>query len=265
MRDWDPLTGPLPPEVPLARAPLVRVIAQIRFPTVASIERTDAIAPFQEAIRSRYTVLRSERTQDLMIGIGTVQATEPQLVWRFSETQDVTGWTLSLASNFLALSTATYTSRDDFMGRLTEGLAALEEIFKPSSFDRIGVRYIDRILGEDLGHVSNFIHTGILGVAALPVGEHSIHAVSDALFSMDDAHLRARWGFLPPRATLDVTAIESVDEKSWILDLDAFTDAQDQFKTELIAQKARYLAERIYAFFRWSVTDEFLRYFGGKL
>ena len=46
-----PLEGPPPPEVPLADSPLVRVIAQVRFPLIASVEKRDFIAPFQEAIR----------------------------------------------------------------------------------------------------------------------------------------------------------------------------------------------------------------------
>ena len=38
-----PLTGPPPPEVPLTDPPLVRVIAQVRFPLIASVEKRDFI------------------------------------------------------------------------------------------------------------------------------------------------------------------------------------------------------------------------------
>ena len=47
----DPLVAPLPAEVPLNHAPLVRVIAQLRFPEILSVEQRDFVAPFQEAIR----------------------------------------------------------------------------------------------------------------------------------------------------------------------------------------------------------------------
>jgi hypothetical protein len=46
-----PLTGPPPAEVPLTDPPLVRVIAQVRFPLIASVEKREFIAPFQEAFR----------------------------------------------------------------------------------------------------------------------------------------------------------------------------------------------------------------------
>ncbi|MGD8207441.1 MAG: TIGR04255 family protein, partial [Thiohalocapsa sp.] len=61
-----PLTGPPPAEVPLSDAPLVRVIAQVRFPLVASVEKGDFIAPFQEAIRAEYPVLRPEQNRSVV-------------------------------------------------------------------------------------------------------------------------------------------------------------------------------------------------------
>ena len=49
----NPLTGSPPPEVPLANAPLIRVIAQVRFPLIASVENRSFVAPFQEATTRR--------------------------------------------------------------------------------------------------------------------------------------------------------------------------------------------------------------------
>jgi hypothetical protein len=43
-----PLSGPLPPEIPLPQAPLVRVLTQIKFPTILSIGTNDSeVAAFQ--------------------------------------------------------------------------------------------------------------------------------------------------------------------------------------------------------------------------
>jgi len=64
----DPLVAPLPAEVPLKNAPLERVIAQLRFPEILSVEQRDFVAPFQEAIRSKYPVLRQEQTQGILLG-----------------------------------------------------------------------------------------------------------------------------------------------------------------------------------------------------
>ena len=58
-----PLKGPPPAEVPLENAPLVRVIAQVRYPLIASLENSSFIGPFQEAIRDDYPTLRPEESR----------------------------------------------------------------------------------------------------------------------------------------------------------------------------------------------------------
>ncbi|HOU92491.1 MAG TPA: TIGR04255 family protein, partial [Polyangiaceae bacterium] len=81
----NPLTAPLPAEVPLPDAPLVRVIGQVRFPPVLSLEKREFIAPFQEAIRSTYPVLRPEQTQGIVLGPQGVAPGPKQIAWRFSD------------------------------------------------------------------------------------------------------------------------------------------------------------------------------------
>ena len=49
-----PLGGPSPAEVSLSAAPLVRVLAQGRFPDVLKIDAKDTVAGFQEEIREDY-------------------------------------------------------------------------------------------------------------------------------------------------------------------------------------------------------------------
>jgi hypothetical protein len=73
---FDPFSSKGPDEVPLERAPLARVIAQVRFPTIVSLGRPEFIGPFQEAIRPRYPILRSEQAAGLTVGpLGSASAT----------------------------------------------------------------------------------------------------------------------------------------------------------------------------------------------
>jgi uncharacterized protein (TIGR04255 family) len=55
-----PLHGPAPAEIPLPKAPLVSVIAQVRFPTLLTVPVAERIIGFQEAIRDRYPYLNRE-------------------------------------------------------------------------------------------------------------------------------------------------------------------------------------------------------------
>ena len=82
-----PLTGPPPPEVPLTDPPLVRVIAQVRFPLIASLEKRKFIASFQEAIREFYPVLRPEEGRSVVLGSQGVVDTRSNTLWRFNEAE----------------------------------------------------------------------------------------------------------------------------------------------------------------------------------
>ena len=99
------------------------------------------------------------------------------------------------------------------------------------------------------------------------MAQHASHALSESLFSVPtpNAQLLARWGLLPPSATVDPAAIEPLGEPSWILDLDMFQAGQRIFDPQEMVSDVRLFAERIYTFFRWAVTDDFLRFYGGKV
>jgi len=64
---------------------------------------------------------------------------------------------------------------------------------------------------------------------------------------------------------VDPAAIEPLAEVSWILDLDMFRPESRAFAPDDVVADARAYAERIYAFFRWAVTEDFLRLYGGDV
>lgn len=257
--------GPSVEEVPLSRAPLVNVIAQVRFPAVMKIEADSGfVATFQEAIRNDYPILRPERQLGVLIGPGGVQPQDAGTVWRF-ETKDPDAWQVTLAPTFVSLSAKRYTRRSDLLARLTVVLHALEAWLHPNVCDRIGVRYVDRVTGDQLARISKLVRSEVLGVAgdeALLGNAEVVHALSDTLFRIDDAsQLRGRWGRLPAGATYDV-GIEPSREPSWVLDLDHYTSQPENFDLATIGGKAADFCDRIYTFFRWAVTDAFLEEFG---
>jgi uncharacterized protein (TIGR04255 family) len=261
----NPLTGPPPAEVPLPSAPLVRVIAQVRFPIVASIEKRDYIAPFQEAVRGDYAVMRQESASNLVVNLPGQAPVEVRssTVWRFTDLRH--HWRVTLAADFMALETSAYTSRTDFFARFERLLSALEQHVRPGALDRVGVRYIDRLVGAPLESLPAYIQPALLGTLGTAVGPLARVAVSESLFDLPDeaGQMRARWGVVPANATIDPNAIEPVDERSWVLDLDAFRQGERAFDVGTVLQEAIGLSERCYSFFRWSVTEEFLTHFGG--
>lgn len=258
----NPLEAPTPQEVPLKDAPLVRVIAQLRFPEILSVEQREFVASFQEATRDKYPVLRQEQTQGFLLGPGGVAQAKPRIAWRFSDT--TAEWRVSLASEFLALETTRYVSRSDFFGRLRFLTEALIEHIGPSQLDRLGVRYIDRIVGPTVDDITALVRPEVRGIVGTSIATQAVHAISESLFSLTGAQMLARWGCLPAGATVDPSAIEPAKEKSWILDLDMFSAAPMPFEVDPVISEAQRYAERIYTVFRWAVTNEFLVRFGGK-
>lgn len=260
--DKDPLTGPPPEEVPLRNAPLVRVIGQVRFSPILAVAGAEFIAPFQEAIRSRYPVLRQEHTQGIQFGHEGVGVAPKQIAWRFSDVGET--WRLSLAPDFVALETTAYASRNDFVDRMQVLLEAVAEHIGPAVVLRIGLRYIDRITGKDIDDIATFVRPEMLGIANTSLSQHVRHALSETLLDVPDgaAQLLARWGRLPAGAMVDPNAIEPIPEPSWILDIDMFSTQQCPFAADqLVADFGRF-AERLYTFFRWTVTDQFLSHYG---
>lgn len=258
----DPLEAPLPAEVPLSDAPLVRVIAQFRFPEILSVGQREFVAPFQEAIRKTYPVLRQEQTQGILLSPSGSASVKPQIAWRFNDTEGQ--WRVTLTPEFLALETTKYVSRSDFFGRLKVLAEALDEYIEPSQLDRLGVRYIDRITGDAVDDIAKLIRSEVRGITGTIAATHVVHALSESMFELPNARVLARWGCLPPGATVDPAAIEPASEKSWIFDLDMFSTAPVPFVVEDIVVEAQRYAERIYTIFRWAVTDDFLLRYGGR-
>ena len=263
----NPLADSLPTEVPLPDAPLVRVIVQIRFPSILSVEKRDFVAPFQEVIRKSYPVLRAEQTRGIVLGLGPEGPAQPlpTVTWRFTSADE--RWRVSLATDFVAIETTAYQSRSDLLGRLEEVVRTLESHIAPQTVDRLGVRYIDRITGDSIDAIDKLVQPEMLGVAGTAAGKLANLSISEALFDLPGhpAQMRARWGLLPESSTVDPAAIEPINERSWILDLDVFSVGSRPFESTGILSEARFFAERSYSFFRWAVTDDFLRRYGGKV
>jgi uncharacterized protein (TIGR04255 family) len=259
----DPLVSTPPDEVPLENAPLVRVIAQVRFPLVTAIGQQDFIVPFQEAIGGKYPVLRQEKVKGIVLGGERISPGDAETIWRFADVEG--GWRVSLAPGFLALETTNYESRSDFLTRLKEVVTALGQHVEPKLIDRLGVRYIDRISGEAMADIARLVRPEVLGIAGTALYAHAVHVLSESMFDLNGERVRARWGCLPPKETVDPAAIEATDTASWILDIDMFSSKSMPFTVDRVISDAARFAERIYTFFRWAVTANFLQRYGGKV
>ncbi len=256
-------------EVVLSDPPLIAVVAQLRFPSIASIAREEFIGPFQEAIRPDYAVLRQEREVSLVLSpSGFGAGADGGQVWRFRDKADT--WRVSLAPSFVALDTTAYLDQADFIARLRAVLQAFAVSMGPATFDRFGLRYADRVELPGDGGVNALqvlVRQEVRGACTSPLGPGGelVHSFTDSEFRLSDGVLHGRWGLVPGGAQLDPFHGDGVANPSWLLDLDMYRQGPADFDVDRVVSLADTFADRIYRFFRWAVEPELLRRCGGAI
>lgn len=248
----DPFSSPPPAEVLLTPAPLIRVVAQVRFPSILAITEQSFVAGFQESIRNTYPILRPEQSQSFAFTPMGVQPVKPEVTWRFFSDPEET-WRVSLTPTFLSVETTRYTCREDFVARLRVVVAALQAKFDPKFTERIGVRYINRLSGQEMTQLSTFVRPELLGL--LGQGGNVLHQMSEMMAEVEGTRLAARWGSLPVGTTYD---IDPITTESWLLDIDSFVEKIEDAAVDSIVARAVDLSEKAYTFFRWVMTPEFI-------
>jgi len=127
--------------------PLDKVICQLRFPEILSIE-TNLPAEFQEAIRSefpQYICQRETPAPKLMGTPGNLRMEKQPECNNYNFVSADGVWRVNLTSKFISLACSRYTCWEDFARKLDKPLAAFIKIYKPASFERLGLRYVNLI------------------------------------------------------------------------------------------------------------------------
>src|SRR5581483_3006748 len=254
-------------EIALPRAPLVRVLSQVRWPqlTVMKAQLDSSAQQVGSKLASQYPLSAEQREVHIVLSPEGVSQQAAGKIFQFRSVDEA--WQVSLSESFVALESSHYTSRDDFCTRLEAVLAALASVVDIPLAARIGFRYTNRIAGDqNLAASPNLVQETLLGGHAVPLegGVSLIHTLSEAVYQVGDIRLLARWAHLPPNSSID-PAIAPTDLPSWVLDLDAFRENRLDFNPRSLAEHARELSAVASRFFRSAPSDDFLRHFGGAL
>jgi uncharacterized protein (TIGR04255 family) len=149
------VTFPKSERVLFRNNPLAEVICQLRFPPQLRID-VEAPSALQEALRDHYPILSIGRSLHARLQANGQTRGEGMVVQKqegnlYDFTSSGKDWKVTLANNFLALSTITYTRWEDFFSRLQLVAKAFSEVYSPPFFTRVGLRYQDIISREALG------------------------------------------------------------------------------------------------------------------
>ncbi len=228
------------------------------------IDTKAGVASFQDRIRANYPLFEQATSQQMQIEIGAggpALRSVASTVWQFRDAARTV--LLSLTTDTMTLEALTYEGRGRFLARWADLLMRLEEEFAPSLALRSGLRYVNRMHDETaLAQLPELVSSNFVGVAQPDLRAFVSRALSEALIEVEEGRLMLRWGILPPNATTDPALLVPVNNSSWILDIDVFSENQQSFPGRELGLLFQKLSERAYSIFRYAVTPAGLEFFG---
>lgn len=120
---------------------LDQVICQLRFPAQLSINRD--VDRFQDAVCDSYPDYSAEQ----IVPIGVANPPGAGHIFTSADGQ----WFINVSTGALSLTTRKYEDWADFESRFLEVFKSFHGIFEVSTFNRIGLRYINAIRPQALG------------------------------------------------------------------------------------------------------------------
>lgn len=260
---FGPFDAPPPPSVQLQNAPLARVLCQVRWPELTRLlQEFEQIALAVGAdLADDYPLFGRRHEANFVLGPNGISQSPGAVVFQWSTADS--RFHVHFGHNFVTVETQKYTNKEELIGRLGRVLDVIARHVAIPKCIRLGYRYTNRVTADI--DIRPLIRSEVRGGEAVPTrdGVEALQSVTETLYRVDEDLLLARWAQLPAGASVDPT-LEALQIASWVLDLDAYHESPISFASRDITDFALRLAGRGYTFFRWSVTEEFLKTFGRR-
>ena len=246
------------PEVQLVAPPLAKVVMQVRYSLTAALTTEAAEFALSELL-SRYPVRRRDigAPMQFLLVPGPPQLGRQETVLQF-ESADGT-WRTSVSESAVSLETSAYENRADFISRCVELFEAVAQVALPPIVDRVGLRYVDRLTGDDLARLPQYVVAPLRGLAGSLAPDLVLqHSITDSVITFDgDSAMQLRSGLLPPQTSFDPLLV-GIPEPSWLLDMDAYSlRGGSPFDVAQLRTRLTRYAEAAYSCFRYAMTDTF--------
>ncbi|MBL7184654.1 MAG: TIGR04255 family protein [Anaerolineae bacterium] len=248
--DWSTqmLRFPQREDVRLQRAPLAEVICQVRFPPVLRIASEQPFA-FQERVRERFPQLEVEQGVVVRmepLGTSLPSAKPEPRIFRFKSPDGHTA--VSLALNFYALSTTSYTHWRDFLELLQLVNQAACEVYNLPYALRLGLRYINHLTLENTGvssvaELRELLRPELTMLLRGNCWDEPLEMLNQLLLvGENNERLTLRSGF------------RGEEEPVFLLDFDYY--AEGNITLENLPDLCQRYHDVIYYAFRWCIPDE---------
>lgn len=188
---------------------LDKVICQIRFPALLSIDRD--IASFQESISEEFPVFIP---QSNMQGVADIPVAKNYI---FNSTDGF--WSVSVSIATISLTTSRYDDWKDFSTRMKQVLDKFAECFEVKDTTRIGLRYINAIrpssLGCDTGSLDGLIQDRYIQQTRSDIGRvQGLNVITDLIID-ESTNCRSIYG--------TIQFADQTEEQGFLIDNDVYS------------------------------------------
>jgi uncharacterized protein (TIGR04255 family) len=232
---------------------LTGVTYQLDYPPILKIA-LETPSAFQEAVRGDYPLFRVNPTVRMTMQVVGGQAATSSVtnsyIFSTPETPQPQR-TLTLAQDSLALTTTAYTRRSELLAQLQPALDALQTVYKPAFFTRVGLRYQNLIVRSSLGLADR--SWGEL-LKPIFVGLASADELAGRV-SIDYSQIqfRGKVGSVVVQHGTAITATAGKHEECYLIDMDVSTN--ERVNKEDATEKLRELNIDALEFYHWCLSD----------
>lgn len=255
------------PPLELTRSPLILVLAQVRMTPV--LKMAEYIPEIQDRLRKNgfpKAHKRATRTeaQDAQ---GNTLKVEEQNDWVFLSKEDQEALTVN--ENGIYLTSANYTSFENFLTLLERCLDIVHEVVRIGGVERLGLRYVDLIEPTPEKPLSHYVVQEILGLPLQDLGSREAYVSQTVLNTGLHQMLILRFVERPKGVTLPPDLLSAgvklkkamkLDTSFGILDSDHYTEFPEpvDFSTEEVSTRLGSLHVALDQSFREAVTPDAL-------
>jgi len=249
---------PESPRVIYEKNPLAEVICQLRFPAILRID-SEIPAEYQERLRDEYPIFSEVAHQDVKLNLPPeieklVGAGGSMLSFRGRATYDFVSadglWKVQLSREALTLFTGQYERWEQFKDHLKNAVKALVDVYSPSFYTRVGLRYKDVIRRSSLGlsevEWSELLKPHIAGeLSSADIAEDIVFLANQTRVRMenDETQVLINHGL----------GTNQDNERCYLIDSDFSVERRTEVKDAL--QVLDYFNRQAGRLFRWCITD----------
>ncbi len=252
--------------LPLKTPPVFYTIVQVKFNAVLKLP--EFLPVVQESFRrAGFSDFKPQRAVTLRVELrsdGAPPSAVPLSRDRYLFGSVNREHAFLLDADALTLHSTNYGRFESFSETFLKGLAILHTAMQLDFTERVGLRYLDRVMPRDGESLEQYLQPQVLGLGA-PLGGKAIHSYFETLSEVQEVKLLSRVVIqsgplaLPPdMAGVDMVVAPrfvSFRGRSALLDNDGFVEIRDPFNLDTVGARLRAIHKVIGVAFRSAAKE----------